>query len=548
MTEILNRDMPPDLSMDDATAAQIAVATLERHGVDVVFGIPGVHTLALYDALSTSPIRHVLARHEGGAGFMADGYARATGRPGVAVVITGPGITNIATPVGEAYADSSPLLILSANVPNSHIDKMRGNLHDLKDQLGLMRTITKWNARVERPDEVEPLLSEALHCSTTGRHRPVHVEIPLDILDMSSGPAREWSSSIDKTFYPSPELVDEAVARLQGADRVVIYCGGGAVSSGAGESIAIIAEHFSAPVITSIMGKGSIPEDHPLALGALWSPGNAVDELVRTADCLLVFGSKLGAQATENFDFPLPPELIRVEIDSDEMFLNARPSLPIVADARLAAEAIAALLVAQDSQRSGCDPEQVTDVRRRAQQHAFGVERLDYLAALRDALPRDGISCWDMTMMSYAACGLFPVYSPRTFFFPSGFGTLGFALPVALGAKIARPEIDVMCVCGDGGFQFTMQETATAVEQRLGVPIVIFNDSTYSAVKEEQSRKRNGRFIAVDLTNPDYVALAGAYGIPAVRAYTPDELARAVREAFTRNLPTIIDVPIAPWV
>ncbi|MDQ3044237.1 MAG: thiamine pyrophosphate-binding protein, partial [Chloroflexota bacterium] len=221
MTETLNRKFESARKPSGVSAAEIAITTLERHGVEVVFGVPGVHTLALYDRLSRSSIRHVLARHEAGAGFMADGYARATGRPGVAIIITGPGITNVATPVGEAFADSSPLMILSSNVPRAHIDKMRGNLHDLKDQLGLMKAITKWNARVESPDDVGSIISEGLRRSTSGRPRPVHVEIPLDVLDMRAHSVDQVEAPIDQDCSPSSDQVDEAVARLKRATQVI---------------------------------------------------------------------------------------------------------------------------------------------------------------------------------------------------------------------------------------------------------------------------------------------------------------------------------------
>ena len=283
-------------------------------------------------------------------------------------------------------------------------------------------------------------------------------------------------------------------------------------------------------------------------MSALWKPGNAVDDLLQEADCLLVLGSKLGVQATWNFKLPLPAELIRVDVDHRELTLNARPSLPILGDAALAAEGIEAILSGDDVRAPGFGVERVAAVRQAARESAFGADRRPYLEALRRAVPRDGVVAFDMTMMSYAACGLFPVYQPRLFMFPSGYGTLGFALPAAIGAKIARPETAVVCVAGDGGFQYTMEEVGAAIHHRVGLPIVIFNDSAYSAVKDAQGRERGGRFIAVDLVNPDYVKLAAAYGIDGVRAESPAAMEQAISDALDRDLPTIIDVPIEPWV
>ncbi|CAA9560229.1 MAG: Acetolactate synthase large subunit [uncultured Thermomicrobiales bacterium] len=529
------------------SGAEQAIAALEAHGVETVFGIPGVHTLALYDALLDSPIRHVLARHEQGAGFMADGYARATGRPGVAVIITGPGITNVATPIGEAYADSSPVFVLSSNVERAYVDRMRGSLHDLKDQLGVMAAVTQWNTRANAAAAVYGAVAEGFRRLGTGRPRPVHVEIPLDVLD-ERAEDDDLAVSLPAALRPNPRLLRDAADRLKRAKRPLLYCGGGAVTANAGPHVLAIAERLGAPVLTSTMGKGSVSEDHPLVVGALWGAGNAVDALLRETECLVVFGSKLGAQDTHDFTMPLCRELIRVDVDPDELILNAQPSLGIVGDAALAAEGIATLLAGEDFRGDGFGASQVQAAKHDARANAFGADRLPYLDALRRAVPRDGIVAWDMTMMSYAAIGLFPAYEPRTFQFPAGYGTLGYALPAAIGAKIGRPDTAVVAVCGDGGFQFTMQEVATAVSERLGLPIVIFNDSTYSAVKDAQRSSRDGRYLAVDLINPDYVALARAYAIPGVRAESPAALEAAVVEALERDLPTIIDVPIAGWV
>jgi len=522
---------------------QAVVRALEAHGVDVVFGIPGVHTLEIYDALRDSPIRHILARHEQGAGFMADGYARASGRPGVAIIITGPGITNVATPIGEAYSDSIPVLVVSANVEQEWAGKMLGHLHDLKDQLGVMRAVTKWNDRATTVPAVSQLIAEAFRQMTTGRPRPTHVEVPLDVL-RAFGEIEVASPEPIAPVAPDPQDVERAVSAIAAAERVVIYAGGGAVASGAHQAITELAERLGAPVLTSIMGKGSIAEDHPMALGNLWEPGSPVEEVLRGADLALVIGSKLGAQDTDYQRMPMPSTIIRVDIDPEEIGRNYAPTQAIVADAELTARALVDHLAARGVSKQSWKPEQVADIRQRARAVAWGAEQQPYVDALRSAIPRDGILVTDMTMMSYVSCRLYPVYEPRTFFFPAGYGTLGFSLPAAIGAKIARPDAMVVPIVGDGGFQFTMQEVATAVQFRLGLPIVIFNDSTYTAVKEAQAREFDRRFIAVDLVNPDYVKLADAYGIPGVRAESPDALAEAIRAAARRELPTIIDTPI----
>jgi acetolactate synthase-1/2/3 large subunit len=536
------------VTVEGLTGADLVVETLQSNGVDTVFGIPGVHTLALYDALHERPINHILARHEQGAGFMADGYARASGKPGVAFIITGPGITNVATPIGEAYTDGSPVFVVSANVERPYLDAMRGNLHDLKDQLGVMAALTQWNNRVMNPAEAPAAVGEGLRRLMRGRTRPVHVELPLDVLDERVPGQVEIPHIARETLQPDPAAIETAVSTLAAAGKIVIYAGGGAVASPAPDAILAIAERLSAPVITSVMGKGAVPEDHPLVLGATWEPGNAVDALLREADTLLVIGSKLGAQATEMFQLPLAESIVRIDIDEAEMSLNAQPSVAILADAAPAVQALAAALEARAVSKGSFSAEQIASARSEALASGWGADRDGYIQAVRRAIPRDGITVWDMTMMSYVAGKRFPVYEPRTFMFPSGYGTLGFSLPVALGAKVAQPDKAVVAVIGDGGFQFTMAELATAVQFKLNVPIIIFDDSTYSAVKDAQKQSRDGRYLAVDLVNPDFLKLADAYGVPACRPETPEALQHEIELALQRDLPTIINAPIPGWV
>jgi acetolactate synthase-1/2/3 large subunit len=376
---------------------------------------------------------------------------------------------------------------------------------------------------------------------------PVNVEIPIDVLDQPVIAGQIHAPEIEPAVPDISVAIDRAAEALSGASKPVIYAGGGATSSAAGDAIARIAERLGAPIVTSIQGKGSVPASHPHSLDALWTQGNAVDELVREADALLVIGSRLGVQATERFAFPIPKTLVRIDIDPEEMTRNAAPTVEIEADARVAAEQLADALERRES-ASTWDLSRFPEVREAARRSAFGAERVEWLEAIQAALPPEAPIAWDMTMMSYVAGYLYPVERPRTFLFPTGYGTLGFALPAAIGAKVGMGDTPVAAVVGDGGFQFTMQELATAIQFRLGIPIIIFNDSTYSAVKEEQKRSRGGRYAAVDLVNPDYVKLAEAYNIPGVRAETPEALTAAIREAVTRDKPTIIDVPIDGWV
>lgn len=525
------------------TGGQAVVRALAEHGVDVAFGIPGVHTLALYDALIDSPIRHIMGRHEQGVGFMADGYARASGKPGIALVITGPGVTNVATAIGEAYTDSSPVLVVASAEDQRWAGKMMGHYHDIRDQTEAIRPVTASQAQATAVSEIAPAIGAAFSRMASARPRPCYVEIPRDVLE-SEAEILFPDPVIAERPAPDPEQIAAAVEDIAAATRVVIIAGGGAASADAGEAIIAIAERLGAPVITSQMGKGVVPEDHPYALGNLWSSGNPVDELLRKADAAIVFGTKLGGAETEDGAMRLPATLIRIDVDPEEIERNYRPSRAIVADARKSAEALAEGLAAADIRKSGWSAEEVARAREGALATAFGAENASYLAALRRAMPRDGILVNDTTMMTYAAAKHFPCYHPRTFLVPAGYLTLGFSMPAAIGAKIAQPGKMVVSIVGDGGFQFTMHELATAKQFNVSLPIVIFNDSTYTAVKMDQAMRYDRRYIAVDLENPDFVMLAAAYGIPGVRANSPEELERAVVEASTRNGPTIIDVPI----
>jgi thiamine pyrophosphate-dependent acetolactate synthase large subunit-like protein len=521
-----------------------AVKSLEANGVTTVFGIPGVHTLEIYDALIDSPIRHVLARHEQGAGFMADGYARASGKPGVAVIITGPGITNVATPIGEAYTDSVPVLVLSSNVERAWADKMLGHLHDLSDQLGVMSAVTKWNDRARTVESIPELINMAFLNMTSGRPRPTHVEVPIDVLaefgEIDIRPAPGLSP-------PAPDdgTIQRAVDAVESASKVVIYCGGGALGDETQQVIESLSNQLGAPVLSSAMGKGAVSDRHELALGNHWEAGNLVDDLLKQSDLAIVFGSKLGAQETNYQRMPLPQSLIRVEIDPNEALRNYTPSHPIVADSGATARKLLEALRTRKVEKTCWTAEQVAEIREKTLATCWGAAQQPYVDALRQAIPDDGILVNDMTMMSYVNCRRYPVYQPRTFFFPAGYGTLGYSLPAAIGAKIARPDKTVVAVMGDGGFQYTMQELATAVQFKVGLPIVIFNDSTYTAVKEAQATQHDRRFIAVDLQNPDFLALAHAYGIRAERAETPDALRNAIERASERPGPTLIDTPIS---
>lgn len=523
---------------------------LVANGVDTIFGIPGVHTLDIYDALLDSPeMNHILARHEQGAGYMADGYARATGKPGVALIVTGPGLTNISTAVGQAYADSAPVFVIATNQERRHLDLMVGNLHEMTDQLGFMKPITKWSRRVMEADDLPEMVAQALEALESGRPRPVHIEIPIDLLAQEiEFPeirlARHTSAPADA------QLVARAAELIAGAQRVMIFAGGGAATDEAAPLVAELAGALGAPVITSVTGKGAIAADHPYSVGAFgyrWTADNPAADVMRGSEVAIVVGSGLGVRTTLEGAMPLPAKLIHIDIDPAEVNGGLyEKTVGIVADAATALTQLLDAINAGSGPAARWTDQEVADIRGRlaqpADERAAGF--LPYLAALRSGMERDAILVNDMTMMAYEGVRYFPVFEPRTYMFPRGFGTLGSAMPTALGAKIGRPDRQVVSIAGDGGFQFTMEEMGVAVHHGIPVQMVVFNDGAHSAVKAAQKRSYPGRFVAVDLVNPDYVKIAEAYGIEGVRAESPEQLTEALVRTQSKDEPTLIDVPI----
>lgn len=525
------------------------IKALEAHGVRTTFGIPGVHTLDAYDALYDSDhIATILPRHEQGAGYMADGAYRATGKPGVALIVTGPGVTNVVTAAGEAFADSSRIVIIATNLERKYLDTLEGNLHEMKDQMGVMRPVTKWAHRVMSAKEIPGAVAEAFRQVQTGRGRPVYLEIPIDVMaeevEIDELPVGEGERTA-----PNPEQVAEAADLIAAANRVFIFAGGGCDDEEVSPLLRELAHELGAPVCTSLMGKGAISEDDDYAVGAFgyrWSPESPIASLMKGSDLTIAIGTGLGVRTTAQGTMPLPTPLIHIDIDPHEIGRRYPTAVGIVADAALTLKALLEAVRAGKRPKERWSVEEIRAVREANFQPAN--ERAEryvaYLRALREATPRDAIVTCDMTMMCYEAVRYFPVYEPRTFTFPRGFGTLGSSLPTALGAKIARPDRKVVSLNGDGGFQFTMQELGAAAHHRIPVTIVIFNDSTHTAVKVAQREAYPGRYIDVDLVNPDYVKLAGAYGITAVRAESPAALSEALASALQREEPVLIDVPI----
>ncbi len=529
------------------TGAQAIIATLRAYQVDTIFGIPGVHTLPIYDALLNEPgLRHILARHEQGAGFMAEGYARVTGRPGIVCTITGPGVTNVATPIASAYSDSIPLLAISTSLPRASKGRPRGELHELKDQFGVMEALAGWTRAIEHVEEIPDALHDALRAMRLGRSRGAYLQIPLDLLEIAADVA--IPTSVEASPAPPADTAIIAAAHLlREAQKPLIVAGAGVTFAGANKQLLQLAELLQAPILLGGKSHDAAPTDHPLVIATAGYIPSELRSLITQCDVALVVGSKLGAERTNDGQLPLPGNVIQIDIDPAEIGRHYPISLSIVSDARLALEALLGSLHDTPHDRPSPSNEiaQVCQAMRERTRRIFG-EATNLLDGVREGLPRDGIVVADMTMLGYASEQYLPMYEPRSYIHPSELCTIGCGLPLAIGAKVAAPERPVVALCGDGGFLLNVGELATAVQEHIPVIVVIFNDSTYTAVKSDQRRRFGGRYIATDLVAPDYVAMAQSFRADGIRAESPDALRDAIRTAIQQARPTIIEVPLPP--
>jgi acetolactate synthase I/II/III large subunit len=518
------------------TGGEALVKQLHREGVRVVFGLPGVQLYGVMAALREQPdIRFIQTRHEQATSYMADGYARAGGSVGTALVVPGPGLLNAAAGLSTAYSASSPVFMLSGQVPKSQIGKDIGVLHEVNDQLECIRPITKWRRRVLEVPEVPAAVRAAMHQLTTGRPRPVELEMPPETMEEEGEavmldpvrPVRPAASAAD---------IGRAVDMLVAAQRPVIYAGGGAVLGGASEALTALAEYLQAGVITSAEGKGAISDHSELSLGATVWPQSPVRNHLLQADVILAVGTRF-ALAVPKAD----QQVIHIDIDPDEIGRNHRKTLGLVGDARatldVMVEAVRAAVPPRASRKA--DHEAL-----RAETAALAQEpQGSIVKSLRAGAPENAILVAGMTQIGYYSRPFWPTYEPRTYLSSSYSGNLGYEYPVALGAKVACPARPVIAVVGDGGFMYNAQELATAVQQKINVVAVVFNDNAYGNVARDLDEWWGGTYGAA-LHNPDFMKLADAFGVHGMRAKDPAQIGALVREAIQLDRPVLIEVPV----
>ncbi len=520
------------------TGGEALIAALHAHGAGPVFGVPGTHNLPVYAALARYSIRHVLPRHEQGAGFAADGWARASGRPGVCLTTTGPALLNAATAAAQAYSDSVPMLLVSPGLPLRHPGRGHGYLHEVKDQHAALGAVVGYSHRVASVAEIPLAVAQAYAAMTAGRPRPVHLEIPADLLD-ERGPAEIISPIPVPPAAPASAPVAAAADALAAAARPVIIAGGGC-SAAAGE-LRELAERAGAPVVTTANGKGCLREDHPLAIGAgLHHP--AVRRLAADADVVCAIGTELAPSDLWSGPLDIPGTLVRIDIDPAAAVTNARPDVAVVADAALALRMIIARLPARGTSSGAARAARARGCFQ-ADARTEGARYLGLTDALAQALGTDGILAGDSTMACYyGALSNLPAYHPRSLLYPAGLGTLGYGLPAAIGAKLACPDVPVIALHGDGGVMFTVAELSTAAQLRLPLPVIVVDNGGYGEIRNEMAA-RGDPVHAVDLRQPDFTGLAVSLGCRGLRVSRPGELSRALAAALTEDRPTLVHLP-----
>ncbi|MDP6550130.1 MAG: thiamine pyrophosphate-binding protein [Dehalococcoidia bacterium] len=527
------------------SGAQALIRSLAREGIDVVFGLPGVQIMEAFDALYDEPgIRLVLVRHEQSVTYMADGYARTTGRPGVGLVVPGPGALNATTGLGTAYATSSPVLLICGQIESYNLGKNQGALHEIGEQLEVFRQITKWCARTNRVEEIPGLVHTAMRRLLTGRPRPVEIEIPWDVLP-ATAEAELTEPEVFPKQSPEPADVKEAARLLAGARRPLIWAGGGSREAGLSAELLELAQALNAPVITTAQGKGAIPEDNLLSLGTYYYAHGPGHRALPQADVILAVGSRMHFAPKLPWGIQPHQKLIQIDADPEEVGRNLPLAVGITADGRPALQALLDELGGNTRASQWTDGELAT-IRRDSYREIKEMAplQLEIIETIRRELDDDAILVSGTTEIGYWSHLAFPVLKPRSYITSGYFATLGFAFPTALGAKVGNPHRQVVATSGDGGFGYASSELATAVQEEINAVTLVFNNDALGASNSEQRDRLGGRVIGTRLHNPSFAQLAEVYGAQGVKLSSHLELGDALRGALRAQRPVVIEIPL----
>jgi acetolactate synthase I/II/III large subunit len=533
--------------MTTSTGGEAIVSGLVAHGVDTVFGLPGAQIDGLFDAFQQAQLKVIGARHEQACGYMAFGYARSSGKPGVFSVVPGPGVLNAGAALLTAFGSNEPVLCLTGQVPTPFLGKGRGHLHEMPDQLATLRTFVKWAERIEYPDMAPALVSRAFQEMLSGRRGPVALEMPWDVFTQRSEVGAVKPFDLLPAPRPDSDRVKAAAALIANSKTPMIFVGSGAIN--AGEEILALAEMIDAPVVAFRSGRGIVSNAHELGLTMA-----AAYKLWPQTDLMIGIGTRLELPTMSRWPFrPDGLKSIRIDIDPSEM-RRYTPDAAVIADAKAGtSELLAAVRKAGYTKTRGRRAA-IREASAAALQEIQKIQpQMAYLNILRDVLPHNAIVTDELSQVGFASWYGFPVYQPRTFITSGYQGTLGSGFPTALGAKVANPDRPVVAITGDGGFMFGVQELATAVQFNIGVVTLVFNNNAYGNVRRDQRERFEGRVVASDLVNPDFVKLAESFGVGAARVTSLETFRPALEKALADGGPYLIDIEVprdsevSPW-
>ena len=536
--------------MPKLTGGQTVIESLKAQGVDTVFGIISIHNLDLFDSLfgSQDSMPFIGGRLELGCGFMADGYARATGKPGVLFTSTGPGAADSVGAIGEAYFSGSPILEITTNVEQEFLGSGKLATHETKDQLGMFEAVTDWNASIPQVESIPDNITEAFDRFQTRRPRPIELEIPTDLLgteaDVEMLTARQ--PDIPKG---DPNQVEKALQMLLKAKRPAILVGEEVQQLGGTQQIVELAEKLGAAVVTSDGAKGAFPEDHAQSLGQImgkriWGE-NPVQDWLGTCDLVVVLGSILPQRSTSGIGLQLPKEMVHVLLDGEAIGKNYPVTVPIVANSQAVVQQWLGAIGDQDVHKGKAFQEDISAIRSNMRERLEDTwsNELRVYETVREVTPRNTIFSLDPAVAASRATRCLEIYEPRTYMHPHGWLGLGFAFPAAVGAKVGKPDSPVVCVTGDGGFQYNFQELATCAQYGIHPVVLMFNDNAWGVLKGFQGDRfgENRRF-ATELVNPDFVKIFESYGFEGTKVNTVKELGKALENAIASGKTHLVEV------
>ncbi|MGY4477937.1 thiamine pyrophosphate-dependent enzyme [Bradyrhizobium sp. USDA 3364] len=533
--------------MTSTSGGEAIVNGLVAHGVDTVFGLPGAQIYGLFDAFHQAQLKVIGARHEQACGYMAFGYARSSGRPGVFSVVPGPGVLNASAALLTAFGCNEPVLCLTGQVPTQFLGKGRGHLHEMPDQLATLRTFVKWAERIEYPDNAPAIVSRAFQEMLSGRRGPASLEMPWDVFTQRSQVASVKPFDPLPAPQPDPDRIKAAADLIAGSKAPMIFVGSGAIE--AREEILELAEMSDAPVVAFRSGRGIVSNAHELGLTMA-----SAYKLWPKTDLMIGIGTRLELPTMSRWPYQ-PAGLKCVRIDIDPVELRRWPAdAGVIADAKAGtADLVAAVRKVGYSKTSGRRAA-IREATAATEQEIQRIQpQMAYLKILREVLPANAIVTDELSQVGFASWYGFPIYEPRTFVTSGYQGTLGSGFPTALGAKVANPNKPVVAITGDGGFMFGVQELATAVQFRIGVVTLVFNNNAYGNVRRDQRERFDGRVVASDLVNPDFVKLAESFGAGAARVTSPDHFRPVLEKALADGGPYVISVEVptdsevSPW-